>query len=250
MQKLFNNMLVPVILDRRTDATIERAVQFANQLQCHLHLVGTAPISSLQARYCQVLEKGQVLSVHFDKGDLEEIVASYVATHLIDLVYVAGERKKFPFIGKSLNVNRLAGRTNCPVLSLKSNLVLNGLKIIVVPVGKSIPINKIRVAAYLAKRYKASIHLITREKNGLMFEELAYMQKALQVLKDNTDLPVKCKTLTGESIGNIALQYAQEVKAGLIVVNPGIESFLPGMLNRLFSRFIYNESKIPVLTVL
>jgi hypothetical protein len=67
---------------------------------------------------------------------------------------------------------------------------------------------------------------VTREKNGLMYEELAYMQKALQVLKDNTDLPVKCKTLSGESLGDIALQYAHEVHAGLILINPGQESFL------------------------
>jgi len=68
-------------------------------------------------------------------------------------------------------------------------------------------------------------------------------------LKDNTDLPVKCKTLSGESLGDIALQYAHEVHAGLILINPGQESFLPGMINRIFSRFVFNESKIPVMMV-
>jgi nucleotide-binding universal stress UspA family protein len=276
MQKLFNNILVPLSINRKADVAIEKAIQFANHLQCNLHLIGIPSVPSLvqgkqriflnrngtqdvaekkcklaelQTKYCQQLDKGLMLSISFEKGEPEAIISTYAALHQIDLVLVVGERKKFPFLQQVINANRLAGKTNCPVLTLKADPVLDGLKIIVMPVGKSLPINKIRVAAYLAKHYDASIHLITREKNLLMYEELAYMQKALQVLKDNTNLPVKCKTLVGESIGNIALQYANEVKAGLILVNPGTESFLPGLLNRLFSRFVFNESNIPVMTV-
>jgi len=276
MQKLFNNILVPLCVNGRSNGAIEKAIQFANQLQCNLHLIGISAGSSfvhgndriilnrngyqglaekkfklaeLQTKYCQLLDKGLMLSIYFGKGEPEETISTYAALHHVDLVLMVNDQRRFSFLPPVINANRLAGKTNCPVLTLKSDPILSGLKIIVMPVGKSLPINKIRVAAYLAKHYDASIHLITREKNALMYEELAYMQKALQVLKDNTDLPVKCKTLSGESIGNIALQYAQEVKAGLILVNPGSESSLPGLLNRLFSRFVFNESKIPVMTV-
>ena len=276
MQKLFNDILVPVFLNKKPGSAIEKAIQFANQLQCNLHLVGLSPLSSfafvqkgifqvvgedrddaekkrimsdLQANYCQKMEENLLLSIYYERGEPEKIVSAYTTMHPIDLVFVTDEGRGFSFSGKGINASRLARRINCPVLTLKSNPSLNGLKIIVMPVGKSLPINKIRVAAYLAKRYNASIHLITREKNALMYEELAYMQKALQVLKDNTNLPVKCKTLSGESIGDITMQYAHEVKAGLIVVNPGAESFLPGLFNRLLSRFVSSESTIPVMTV-
>ena len=273
MQKLFNNILVPVIAGNANDTTIEKSIEFANQLQCHVHLVGVDSIpllktpwirknrglrksvyqsnqlSDLQNKYGKDLEKGLTLSTHTTNGNTEDALASFISLHKIDLVLIDGERNGFPFLKNSINASRLAAQANCPVLYLQSNPALSDLKIIVMPVGRSLPINKIRVAAYLAKLYCASIHLVTREKNGLMYEELAYMQKALQVLKDNTDLPVKCKTLSGESLGDIALQYAHEVHAGLILINPGQESFLSGMINRIFSRFVFNESKIPVMMV-
>jgi nucleotide-binding universal stress UspA family protein len=276
MQKLFNNILVPVTLDSGAGNTIEEAIRFANQFECNLHLVGLSQHSSLglfgeqifrlvnetdgsaeikqklaalQATYCTKLSKGLLLFVHHEMGEAEEVIANYAALHRVDLVFVVKEKRGFFPKRTRMSVNRLAGKTSCPVLSWRASLGIDGLKIIVMPVGKSLPINKIRVAAYLAKQCHSSIHLVTRERSGLMYEELAYMQKALQVLKDNTDLRVECKTLSGESIANIALEYAHKINAGMIIVNPGAESFLPGMINRFFSRFVSNESRIPVMTV-
>jgi nucleotide-binding universal stress UspA family protein len=275
MQKLFNNILVPISLDKDTKKNVEKAIHFANHSQCNLHLIHI-PIGALlsfngslisasmkaktvaekkkrvcelQSQYCKEMEKPLILSVHVECGKAEEVMAAYVALHQIDLVFATDKRKSFPFASEVFNASALAGKTQCPVLSLHSVPDLLGVKIIVMPVGRNLPISKIRIAAYLAKKYNASIHLVTQERNALMYEELAYMEKALRVLKDNTDLPVKCKTLVGESLGNIALSYAEQVKADLIVVNSGAESFLPGIANRLFSRFVFNESKIPVMTV-
>jgi nucleotide-binding universal stress UspA family protein len=275
MQKLFNNILVPITLDKETKKNVEKAIHFANQLQCNLHLIHVPAsafltlngalfsqsmkakaiaekkkkLSELQSHYCKDMSKPLILSMHVECGAQEEVMAAYVAQHQIDLVFAIGKRRSFSLIRDVFNASVLAAKTECPVLSLQSVPDLLGVRIIVMPVGTSLPITKIRIAAYLAKKYNASIHLVTKEKNALMYEELAYMQKALQVLKDNTDLPVKCKTRVGESLGNIALNYAEEVKADLILVNPGAESFLPGITNRLFARFVFSESRIPVMTV-
>jgi len=276
MQKLFNNILVPVSMDSKDTETIEEAIRFANQFQCNLHLVGIAQhfslglfgeqifrfindeeeqaqakfrLAELQGKYCQTLTKGLSFSVYSEMGEPEEVIATYVGVHRVDLVFIVNERRSLSWKHMRLNADRLAGKTNCPVLSMTSSLALDGSKIIVMPVGRSLPINKIRVAAYLAKHCHSSIHLVTKERAGLMYEELAYMQKSLQVLKDNTDLPVECKTLSGESISIIAREYARQVNADMIIVNAGSESFVPGMVNRFFSRFFLSESRIPVMTV-
>jgi hypothetical protein len=276
MQKIFNNVLVPLRINRNTEATIAKAVQFANRMQSNTHLLCVLPyqrgkflytrkrfeciearvlsmaqqkMQRLRTSFSRKLNDGLKLFLHLEFGNAEEVIAAYTASQQIDLVYVAESRKKFMFGDNTPNASRLASRTNCPVLTLKSHPALQGLKIIVMPVGPSLPVNKIRVAAYLGKRFNASIHLITRERSALLFEELAYMQKALQILRDNTDLPVTCKTMSGESLGDIAIQYANTVNAGLIVVDPGAENSLPGVMNRLFSRFVFNESPVPVITV-
>jgi nucleotide-binding universal stress UspA family protein len=276
MQKLFNNVLVPLHLNKNAEATIAKAIQFANRMQSDLHLMCILPYAGgklfrepkkkavaeqrimalarekmalLEHDFSRKIHDGLKLYIHFEFGNAEEVIAAHADMHQVDLVYVAESRKRFPLINKGPNASKLARRINCPILTLKSHPALQGLKIIVMPVGPSLPVNKLRVAAYLAKEFNASIHLITREKNGLLYEELAYMQKALQILKDNTDLRVTCKTLTGESLGDMALQYASDVNAGLIVVDSGAENFLPGIMNRMLSRFVFNESKIPVITV-
>jgi len=276
MQKLFNNILVPLRINRNTEATIAKAVQFANRMQTDLHLLCVLPYASgkifrnrkgaesvegkvyslaqkkmeqLRFDFSKKLNDGLKLFLHIEFGEAEEVIAAYAGNEQIDLVYVAESRKRFSFGDNAPNASRLARRINCPVLTLKSHPALQGLKIIVMPVGPSLPVNKIRVAAYLAKKFNASIHLITRERNGLLYEELAYMQKVLQLLRDNTDLCVTCKTMMGESLGDMAIQYANTVHAGLIVVGPGAENSLPGVMNRLFSRFVFNESPVPVITV-
>jgi len=276
MQKLFNNVLVPLRVNDNTEATIAKAVQFANRMHSDLHLLCILPyagrkifkdvesmamaerkalglaqqrMEALELYFSDKLRDGLNLKVDIEFGNAEEVIASYIEMNDVDLVYVAESRKRFSFSVKYPNASKLARRTNCPVLTLKSHPALQGLEIIVMPVGSSLPVNKIRVAAYLAKEFHASIHLITREKNGLLYEELAYMQKALQILKDNTDLSVTCKTLTGESLGDMAIQYAKTVHAGLIVVDSGAENSLPGIMNRMFSRFVFNESNVPVITV-
>jgi len=271
MQKLFNNILVPIEVDARS--AVEEAIRFANQFHCNLHLVGISKsslnlgehlfrlmndedeipknkkkLSELQSTYCQKLARGLTLSVYYETGEPEDVIATYAAIHAVDLVFIVKETAGF-MKRSSVNANRLASKTSCPILTFSTKLGIDGLKIIVMPIGNSLPLNKIRVAAYLAKKCHSSIHLVTREKGGLMYEELAYMQKALQVLRDNTDLCVECKTLSGESIANIALQYAQQVNAGMIIVNSGVESSLPGMVNRFFSRFVSNQTRIAVMTI-
>jgi hypothetical protein len=45
------------------------------------------------------------------------------------------------------------------------------------------------------------------------------------------------------------LAYAKNVKADIIVVNPGKESVLKGWFSRWFGKYLYKESNIPVLTI-
>jgi hypothetical protein len=225
MQKLFNNILLAIGPGAANAAAIEGAKKFSRELECNLHLL-------------------------VEKKHTEKKIAEYVLEHEIDLVFVKEEKRQFPFFVNRLNVNTLAASANCPVLSVKSLFDFQKQKIIVLPIGKSLPISKIRVVIYLAKHFNAAIHLVVLARNEQMYEELAYMKKAFQVFKDNTDLPVVCKTLEGEALGNSAVAYAHAVDAGLIVVNPGEESLLSGFINRLFSRFVFNESRVPVMTVL
>src|SRR4030095_14571948 len=119
MPKLFNNILVPVSMNNKASDTIEEAIRFANQFQCHVHLVGIAQhlsrrlfvgqifrlvndqeekaeakrkLAELQEKYCQKLTRGLSLSVYSEIGEAEEIIATYAAKHRVDLVFIVNER--------------------------------------------------------------------------------------------------------------------------------------------------------------
>lgn len=263
MEKIFNNILLPVDLSKRTDADIEKAIEFANRLNCSLHVLHILNepflpflkelrlaekkygIQKLQEKYSGRLKRGLNLYTELHSGNSEKKILDYSIRKNIDLVFVHEER--FSLLSHNqLSVKGLAGKLNCPVLSIKSPPFFQEHQIIVLPIGTTLPLNKIRVVIYLAKNFNASIHLIALESNK---DQFAYLQKAYQVIKDNTDLEVQCSLLRGQRLGDIAVQYAYSVNAGLIVVNPGEESLLSGFINRVFSRFIVDESRVPVMTV-
>ena len=102
----------------------------------------------------------------------------------------------------------------------------------------------------MAKDSNAAIHLISLTGQHALtdLKNHAYLEKAYQLLRENTSLPIKCKTVEGENIADTTLEYARKVEADLILVN-GSESVLSGSLNRLFAKFLFNHSSIPVITV-
>jgi nucleotide-binding universal stress UspA family protein len=273
MQKIFNHILVPVHSSRKSDSGISKAIEFANQMGCHLHLLyinepqrfhwwhrlfynrrkqfhvkGQVRLFELREQYHKKMKPGLRLFASLQEGNMERSVAEYAELYNIDMILVTQERSMH-----KLNVSRLAGQTHCPVLSTRFDPDLRNMRIIVLPIGSHLPVNKIRVAIWLAKEFNASIHLLSLEKKvmreGTREDELSYMKKAFRVLKDNTDLPVVCSTLPGQSLATISVEYAYSVKAGLIIVNPGIESVFPASVSRLFSRFVVSDAKVPVITV-
>jgi nucleotide-binding universal stress UspA family protein len=265
MEKIFNDILLPVDIRSCNDDDMIKAIEFANRLQCNLHLlyiINTAffpaskmrkaevkkRMNDLQETHAQGLKEGSILFAGMREGDPESVITHYAITNAIDLVLYHETHNSF-VIKKTVNVRKLAGKINCPILSIKSHRVLLDHQIIVLPIGKALPLSKMRVVIYLARHFCASIHLVSVGESANNNDDLIYLQKAYRLLKDHTELDVICNVVEGVTIGDIAVNYASSVNAGLVVVNSGAESVMSGFINKLFSRFVYNQSKVPVMTV-
>lgn len=264
MYKLFNNILLPVDLGRHSAAGVKKALQLAARFHCDVHLLhvkrrlfggkgnervahSRMKLHALREQYASLLAKGCVLHLSTREGKLEHAITEYASVHHIDLVLLNGPQIAFNWFRPRLHVNRLAANTGCPVLSLQQPTGLNGMKNIVLPVGNSLPLRKIMLAIYMAKDSNAAIHLISLTGRSDLRNH-AYLEKAYQLLRENTSLPIRCKTVEGENIASTTLEYARKVEADLILVN-GAESLLSGSLNRMFAKFLFNQSAIPVITV-
>lgn len=254
-------------LDRHSETAIENAVQLAAQFHCDVHLlylvnkpfwkswsVATATekkqkISVLQDKFAMQLPRGCVLHTAVRQGNVAAALQQYIAIHQVDLIVAHRERRRFAFLA-ALDINKLAANTGCPVLSLQTNPPLNGIRNIVLPVGEQLPLRKIMLATYMARNSNAAIHLITLTTSSTSASKrYVYLEKAYQLLRENTTLPIQCKMVAGENLADTTLEYARKVEADLILVKAGDECLLSGPMNRLFSKFLFNRSTIPVITV-
>lgn len=278
MNKLFNNILVPVGFSKDAEGAIDKAIEIANQFHCNLHLLhieepglfsrthrkiynwakedrfenSETRLYNLQNKYTYKLNPGLLIQASLRIGDTEKNIAEYTIKHEIDLV-VIGKLSFYSRLNfmRTLNINRLSRKIDCPVITVKTKPSSEKWSNIVLPVNAILPIRKIMFASYLAKKFNSRIHLIaiSNKHKKAETDDTIYLYKAYQLLRDNTNLRIECHTVTGENLADSTLEYAQKVDADLIVVNPGKESLLPGFLNRFFTGFFFNEPGIPVMTV-
>src|SRR5688500_7235135 len=135
MEKIFNDILLPVDLRRSNEDDVLKAIEFANRLQCNLHLLYiiinklfTASkdwkakvkkkMFKLQETHVSGLKEGSILFAGVREGDPESVITHYAITNSIDLV-LYHEMHKYSLFNSMVNVRKLAAKINCPILSIK-----------------------------------------------------------------------------------------------------------------------------------
>jgi nucleotide-binding universal stress UspA family protein len=311
MEKLLNNILVPIVEGEEIGIAIREAVRVGDELRCNVHFLyfdqGAAPAdttsferirSNIQEQYLSRMGTAPTLQISRQTGSPLKRIITYYKRHSIDLILLGrrkmslGEilRKPWGLLQRTgmVNVNLLMKKVNCPILTMNGGRAIFGLKNIVLPVGDFLPMRKLLFATYLAKISRSTIHLIAAadngedtpagdrssgdstgrrgnssdsaaggriEESGEVIKESLY--KCYRLLRENTDLPIRCMTIPGKNLADIAWNYAKRIKADLILVGPGKESLLSGFLHGLrspylgegFSRSLFNVSRIPVMSV-
>jgi len=281
IKKLFSNILLAVNNSTRNKSVlIDEALELASSLNCNLHILyiddskhlswdSLRQFSFFNNAYDDQLEEQIANRIEFYrkqlphacffnystvKGAIEDAATEYSIRNHIDLI-IFGELPEYIFPINplhSLNINRLSKKVRCPILTLQAVTSFSKVKNIVMPVGEFLPVRKLMFASYIAKKYDSCLHLVALSKRNTdkqEEEENVSLLEAYRLLKENTELMVECKTLNGQNLADITWRYAKKVSADLIVVNTGNESMLSGIVNKLFSGFLYYRSKIPVMTV-
>lgn len=278
MVKLINNILLPLDLDHHpSEQVVEQVVQLANRFQSDLHILlvddnslvpqvaegkifGSRKNGNknghteawLKENFTHLLEDHLSFLVSTSSGHAEQMILEYSIKYKVDLVVIGkSNRTILGGLFHTISINRLARKTQSAILVVHEKPALQQIKNIVLPVHEHLPVRKIMFASYLARAFSSKIHLIalTPRYPRNTVEETLYLSKTYQLLRENTNLAIECQTIPGENIADATMEYARQVKADLIVVNPGKELLLSGFINRLFARFITSESKIPVMTI-
>lgn len=192
------------------------------------------------------------IEIHEVMGKLGKTVREFSHQLHIDLVVLGTEKKNWfkETFFKSM-VKNIIGAVDCEVLCVYPCSKSIRLKKIVLPVGKFVPVRKIKLAYELAKKFAANVHLISLNSNGtnLNREETKVLMTSYQYLKDITNIPIECRTVQGDNLARATLDYAENIGADLILVNSGAESHFKHAVLKKWAGNIVNHSSIPVLCV-
>lgn len=282
MQKLFNNILVPVNFSRVSERAIEKAIDLANDYDCNVYLfhaisssaflnigdpeglIASAYKPSLDGKEIDVML--QRLKTKYEKsltgkgfiytnsvnGQWNESLIEFITDHQIDVVLLGQQGYLFRKKKSLLNVNKVAEKTNIPVITVPENRRLTKLYSIVIPITDFLPVKKLLYGVYLAQHCEATIKLLGIESDKDYYHNKKvqyYLKKSFQLIRDNCSVPLEIVTTAGENVADAVNQYATKFAADLVIVNPGKQSRMPGLLSSIFGNFLQKFSGPPVLTI-
>lgn len=278
MQKLFTKILIPVVFNRNTSWSVDKAIQLANKFDCDILLLhvqqppvaipflGNAffpvPLANslennpekkmkdLEIQSRPMLKEGLLMTTAVLEGYWEPVLKDVIISEHIDLALIPQSYKRVSTaLIHRININKLSQQTNCPILTITRNLNANHLKNIVVPVHNLLPVKKLAIATYLSLETSGCIYLMGKSNHTKNKTEESYLMKAYQLLNDFGTPNIHCALRENDDTATGTLFYAKDVNASVIVVNPGPESRLRGWWGKLKGNYLCRESDIPVLTV-
>ena len=277
MKNFFNRILVPVVSDKELNGTITHAIELSNDLGCDLHLLHVQHTSELLASikwnwlwtesyldpgadeqelsamtkcFRGSMADGLLLTASGASGRWQMALKEAVITHDIDLVLLPSRPgRQMELLGR-ININKLAQQTQCPVLTM-SDFQGFQLQNIVVPIRDFLPLRKLTAATFLAKKFNGIVHLLgqTTQRQQKEGKSTLCLTEAYQLLRNYTRVKVHCSMDKDGDMAQETLNYAREVQADLIVVNPGTESRVGGFFRNWFRNGFTLQSNIPVLTI-
>lgn len=278
MQKLFHRILVPVDFSFRSLKAAEKAVATAADYQCSvtlLHVVDRHPFATvalteghmhvpydlidnrqeLEFQLAKLVDRslGKVkspvsVSTNIVCGQWDDVVIEYVQHNNIDCVMV-GQRSRFRRKRHMLlNPDKIADATNIPVITIPVNKKLISLKSIVIPVTDFFPIRKLLYGMYIASHNHATIELlgIEQEQNSEVTEY--YLKKSNDWLLQH-GVTAKVTKVQHQNTAAAVTEFANEHETDLLILNPGLQTTMPGWWSSLLGNIIQKYSLPPVMTV-
>ena len=282
MQKLFNNILVPVDFSRVSKRAFEKAIDLANKYECNIHLLHVVTITpmvavaiaeghlvipygaiddqkelefqleNLKRKYESQLENNRTIHIHLQKGLWDEAIIDFAQNNKVDLVVIGLQNKGLHKRKSHFNANRIAEEINIPVITVPENRRLVRLISVVIPITDFLPVKKLMYGVYIAQSDNATVRLlgVQDENDPDQCKKVQhYLKKSFQLIRDNCNVPVEIATTSGHNVAEAINQYAYKNPMDLIIVNPGRQSRMAGLFASFLGNFLQKVSVPPVLTI-
>lgn len=265
-----NSILIPVDFSQKTDIAIKKAAGFSKWDETELHLLHVVKAGHGPKHSFKLWEVEKQFFLLQEKIK-EQYPEANVKTHILQghsvqrmiLECVRLLRPALIIIGKAdppgrwslftgISPDAIAKKSNCPVLTVKPGSAESRTRVIVLPVCDFVPERKLEWAMLLARMFRAKVHLLAIPNPNAVSEWPLpqVFLRAYDVLRANLHQPVEYCLTDEQDTAKATLNYAEEIMADLILVNPVTESGTAGITGyRHLSDLLRKDSMIQVLDV-
>ncbi|MES2590287.1 MAG: universal stress protein [Bacteroidota bacterium] len=196
-------------------------------------------------------KSGQPVETMIREGNVYEEI-NKVADVLNPLFVMIGITSKLS-LGNLMSKNafKMVRESKHPVITIRGKVHRDGCKTILLPVDLSKETReKVTKAVELAKLFRADIRVISILTENDEAAENKLISYSNQVWKFIKDQGIRCtiKTLRGQDIPKMVLDYGREVEADLILIMSKAELSVKELFIGTVAERIINESEIPVLS--
>lgn len=279
---MFRNILLPVDFEINTEMAVRKALELSDSAETVIHLYHVQrPTFSLKSLFSSLWSDTSVLKsfvtdeIHYKMAQWKEMIESeYPDIKVISCVdhsrrvqkmivqkakeitadlIVIGKHSYhnwFPFLN-TVFPNRIAKSTGCPVLTFKPGSVYTKIRTIVVPIGTSVPQRKVELIVALKQKFRITIHLVTvmsKKQNADDFSAYSLLE-TYRFLKDTVQCPLSHEVLHGENIAQSTFDYAKNIKADMLLLEPESETKLSSFPQKHIIDEMKPNSKLQILAV-
>jgi len=276
----FKSILIPVDFSINTEIAVKKALELMEGSGEVIHLVHviSAPGAAVSTRISlednvfpasakgeEIIKRmrewqqsivetmpGLCVQIHLFRGKVSQSIVT-LARKLQPQLIIIGKHNYhswFTFLN-TINPHKLGKLTNCPVLTVKMGSLHNKIKSIVFPVKCFVPNRKIDLLISIAKKYRAKVYLVILVNPA--DEQPTPLYSAFidtyRLLKSSLNCPIEHKAVTGTNLAKAALDFAQTIKADMILVSPETETRISLLTGRQVNDVIKGNSKLEVLSV-
>lgn len=278
MQKLFNKILVPVDFSPATKGTVEKAYAIAEKYDCSIHFLNVITLSpfavmpvagatsfipnyiqdekALQLKLAELCNHIDFLSgdnMHVDfsliYGTWNQAIIDFVNENRIDLVLIGQKVSLLKKRRMILDPDQIAEKTNIPVITIPSDRRLVKLYSIVIPITDFLPVRKLMYGVYMAMSLGATIKLLGVENAKTSKKVQYYLLKSENLIRSNCSVRVEREIIVSKNIADAVNHFASHKSADLVIVNPGTQTRMSGILSSFLGNILQKYAAPPVLTV-
>ena len=197
---------------------------------------------------------GIKVSTTIANGNIYSEISSFCSEKKVDVIVMgthgASGFEEF-FIGS--NTYKVVTQSDCPVISVQTHASKVGFSNIVLPIDNSLHSRqKVGIAVEMAKRYASKIHvvgLLEEDSNASDLKKFEIKMDQINKYLKHENVIHSSQVLKGKNPAKLTLEYAQKVKADLIVIMTDQEEDITGLFIGPYAQQIVNHSKTPIMSI-